>query len=399
MGFQVTSGTIWRGGVSFVLVSNSVFFRERVVAQVFRLLRARFGPKQFLKDLERHFLPPISWAIVLLALYVAMVILEIDDAADEVPTVFQYAFGIPLIVATIALRRVVTKASIRYFGWDETSREDYSRVLMVTESIGFVTMVLILIECYVYVPNSAMMQELVLVFFTLLELVGILAFYTTVRNSIMGFFLIFAEPFSTGSLCSIGSATGVVEQMALNTTVLRAMNGALIHIPNSVLATDYQRNYSECTFRKVHVEIHVAPTTPVALLNQLIDDLREQLPHCIVSPELFHQKESHEVRRSDSMGTRTLGNVSELSHGSGTTAALDSMAGIAELGSKCNSFRVHDLRCLQVTLAGMYCVLVTALIEGNDIKTLAKAKSKVNLAIMQCLERHGVSLSQDAELS
>ncbi|OQR93075.1 small mechanosensitive channel family protein [Achlya hypogyna] len=394
MTFKVDMGTIWRVGLAFVLVSNAYYFRERCVQHGFRLLRSRFGAKRLLKDLEMHFLAPVSWGIVLVALYIAVVILQFNHIS-EVSMFFQYAMGVPIIVATIALRRVVAKASIRYFGWDEFSREDYSRVLMVTESIGFVTMVLILIECfYIYVPNSAMMQELVVVFFTLLEVLGILAFYTTVRNAMMGFFLIFAEPFSTGSVCSIGSATGVVEQMALNTTVLRAMSGALVHIPNSVLASDHQRNYSECTFRKIHVTIPLDPSTPVCVVTSLVDDLRDQLSTCIVSSDVFQQKEAQEVCRSDSVGARAF-TVSELSHGSGTTAALDSMAGIGELGSKCHSFRVHDLRCLQVTLTGMHRVLVTALIEGNDLKTLAKAKSKVNLTIMTCLERHGVFLNSN----
>ncbi|OQR95806.1 small mechanosensitive channel family protein [Thraustotheca clavata] len=367
---------IWRAGGSVLIVSGAYYFRERWVQQGFRLLRKRFGPKILLKDLENQFLAPVSWSIVLLALYIADIILQLDHN-EELGIAFRYAAGIPLVVATIALRRVITKASIRYFGWDEESREDYSRVLMVTEGIGSIAMILIMIECfYIYVPNSTIMQELLLVFFTLLEIVGILACYTSVRNAIMGFFLIFAEPFSTGSLCSIGTLTGTVEQMALNITVLRAINGALIYIPNSILATDYQRNFTNCSYRQVRVQFNVHPSTSVAELNLLMEELREQLATCIIPSDLFQQCDSREVNRSSSI-IRAQANVSEMSNGSGATALLESMAGLAELGSKCNSFQVHDLRCLQVTLSGMHQVLVTALVEGNDMKTIAKAKCKV----------------------
>ncbi|ETV91898.1 hypothetical protein H310_13696 [Aphanomyces invadans] len=422
-----------RIGVGVAVATTMIYFRQMLIRAFFRVIRDRLGRSLLLGDVERHFGTSISIALVLLACFVGVVV---AGYGNDVSIVFMYASGVPLVLATRATRIVFTKWLIRSLGWDVSSRSDYSRVLVVTEGLGVVAFFVISIELFMlYIPTT--FHELVVIFFAVLEILCICSFYTTVKNAVAGFFLLFSEPLRLGSMCVIGTSVGVVEQIALHSTKLRAQDGAVVHIPNGVLADDVQRNFSHCTFRRMRVHVHVDHATPLAHLVAILPHLTECLAPCVIPLDLLvdqeaslvppdpdhHNDQRNSTRertpRSSSMhsllGTylwrpaklhqhpTSSSSSSDIDRRGRSTVSTDVSDSMMGLDDHLHSMRTPptqapsstppppvDPRLLQVTLGGMHRIWISALVPGNSLAEVASAKSKVHLAIMKCLERHRV---------
>lgn len=76
-----------------------------------------------------------------------------------------------------------------------------------------------------------------------------------VRDVISGFFILFEDQFAVGDYIAAGGVDGIVEEMSLRTTRLRAFAGDLHIIPNGVI--DKVTNYSRGAMR-VLFEVEVA---------------------------------------------------------------------------------------------------------------------------------------------
>ena len=65
---------------------------------------------------------------------------------------------------------------------------------------------------------------------------------TTLSNFVAGLFIAFTQPLRLGDEVEIGPASGVVEEIGLTYTLLRARDGARYFVPNAKLASDTIRN-------------------------------------------------------------------------------------------------------------------------------------------------------------
>ncbi|RHZ00471.1 hypothetical protein DYB31_002616 [Aphanomyces astaci] len=382
MAGDFTTTTLIRVGVGLAVATTMISFRQMFIRSVFRVLRERLGRSSLLSDVERHFLTSISIALVLLACFVGVVIAGYHN---EVSIVFKYAAGVPLVLATRATRIVFTK------------REHPSSLL-----------------------NSMLL-------------------FPQVKNAVMGFFLLFTEPFRLGSMVIIGASVGVVEQIALHSTKLRAQDGAVVHIPNGVLADDVQRNFSHCTFRRLNFLVHVDHATPLNEMLAVLPHLAETLAPCVIPLEMLLAQEASlrlqdetndkapskaadgdaSMSRSSSMHS-LLGSLwqppsklhrhpSSSSSSTATTSSIADRRDPSTMSTDISEFMLDDHllhapslstveatqtdpRLLQVTLGGIHRIWVSALVPGNSFVDVARAKSTVNLAIMRCLERHRVRL-------
>lgn len=90
-----------------------------------------------------------------------------------------------------------------------------------------------------------------------------------VRDVITGFFILFEEQFDVGEYVSLGDVSGVVEEMGLRVTKVRAFNGDLHVIPNGSIAraTNHQRGS-----RGAMVDINVALDTDLRRAQQVLQE-------------------------------------------------------------------------------------------------------------------------------
>ena len=96
--------------------------------------------------------------------------------------------------------------------------------------------------------------------------IGGLAFALAAQDSLKNFFgsltLIFDRTFYVGDLVKIGEKEGKVEAVGLRSTRIRALDDALMTIPNAELTTMHVTNYGARRYRKLRTSISVEYSTP-----------------------------------------------------------------------------------------------------------------------------------------
>jgi small-conductance mechanosensitive channel len=65
---------------------------------------------------------------------------------------------------------------------------------------------------------------------------------TTLSNFVAGVLIAFTQPLRLGDEVEIGQASGIVEEIGLTWTLIRAPDGARFFVPNTKLASDTIRN-------------------------------------------------------------------------------------------------------------------------------------------------------------
>ncbi|MGB7404862.1 MAG: mechanosensitive ion channel family protein [Pacificimonas sp.] len=87
--------------------------------------------------------------------------------------------------------------------------------------------------------------------------------------------IIFDKPFKKGDVINYGAITGVVENIGLKTTRLRALDGEQVIVSNTNLLNDNIRNLALFKRRRVVMQFGVTYQTPRDMLSQLQTELQD----------------------------------------------------------------------------------------------------------------------------
>lgn len=102
-----------------------------------------------------------------------------------------------------------------------------------------------------------------------------LAAQETVKN-LIGSMMIYADrPFKIGDLITVGSVTGVIEDIGFRSTRIRTLDTSLVSVPNGNLMNETINNLGERKNRRFNTNITVAYHTPPELLEKFVSGLRE----------------------------------------------------------------------------------------------------------------------------
>jgi small conductance mechanosensitive channel len=97
-----------------------------------------------------------------------------------------------------------------------------------------------------------------------------------VKDTINGFFILFENQYAVGDVIKLGDSSGSVEEISLRRTVLRAVNGAQIIVPNGEIRV--VQNLSKGWSRAL-IDIETSPTANdkqvVAVLHEVLDHIQE----------------------------------------------------------------------------------------------------------------------------
>jgi MscS family membrane protein len=104
-----------------------------------------------------------------------------------------------------------------------------------------------------------------------------LAAKDTAANLFGGVAILTDNIFKVGEWVKIGSAEGIVEDIGMRTTKIRAFDKRLIIVPNSVIATSNIENFSRRDRRRISMRIGVTYSTSVENLNKLLNEIRSYL--------------------------------------------------------------------------------------------------------------------------
>jgi hypothetical protein len=307
------------------------------------------------------------------------------------------------------LRRQVC---IRHFQWDRDAADYAARIFIVTESIKFVIFALVLVEIFfIFFKSSGLAQLLLVEVFFGLEIIALLAGFTVVwlpctvhdqslrahsdalaclsvlllqlKNVATGLFLIFAEPFRTGSLCRVRDLVGFIERVSLSRTIMRRRDGCRIFIPNGVFADTHQTSGNARELRHYELLLRLHPATSADTMQHFLDDLRATLPKFAVDAtqgSLPPLRVPSAV--SDSAATVPYAGTPQNSSFTNNTRGLSSFR--SSVGSRNGPGGDEDYQTVSVELHDMYVVKVSLEIDRDQFPTFEAAKTEVSRRGCSC---------------
>jgi MscS family membrane protein len=104
-----------------------------------------------------------------------------------------------------------------------------------------------------------------------------LAAKDTAANLFGGVAILTDHIFKVGEWVKIGSAEGIVEDIGMRTTKIRAFDKRLIIVPNSIIATSNVENFSRRDRRRIVMKIGLVYSTTAKDLNKILNEIRNYL--------------------------------------------------------------------------------------------------------------------------
>ncbi|MGE0605890.1 MAG: mechanosensitive ion channel domain-containing protein [Pirellulales bacterium] len=127
--------------------------------------------------------------------------------------------------------------------------------------------------------------------------VGI-AFRDITENFLASIFLSMQRPFATGDLIEVAGATGYVQQLNIRTTVLMALDGNLVQIPNATVYKSNLRNFTINANRREDFVVGIGYDDSINEAQELARQVLLEHPAVLNDPE--------PAVLADSMGTATI---------------------------------------------------------------------------------------------
>jgi MscS family membrane protein len=104
-----------------------------------------------------------------------------------------------------------------------------------------------------------------------------LAAKDTAANIFGGIAILTDKIFKTGEWVKIGDVEGIVEDIGMRTTKIRAFDKRLIILPNATIANSAVENFSRRNKRRILMRIGLVYSTPVETIKKIIEDIRSLL--------------------------------------------------------------------------------------------------------------------------
>lgn len=94
-------------------------------------------------------------------------------------------------------------------------------------------------------------------------------------NFISGIFILLDQPFVSGDFVEIGSYSGTVRKVSLRSTQIVTMEGPVVTIPNSKMATEPTINYSVAEIRMIDIGVSVPKDSDLVQAVQALHDVAQ----------------------------------------------------------------------------------------------------------------------------
>src|SRR5919204_5228315 len=144
-----------------------------------------------------------------------------------------------VIVVTLVLARLVDRRLVRRL---ELRPETLTRYRVVRRSALATVLVVGVLSALLVVPAIRTVAGTILASSAVIALVIGFAAQTTLSNFVAGLLIAFTQPLRLGDEGEVGQAVGVVGEIGLTYTTIRASDDARFFVPNTKLASDTIRN-------------------------------------------------------------------------------------------------------------------------------------------------------------
>ncbi|WP_457560657.1 mechanosensitive ion channel family protein [Caminibacter sp.] len=104
-----------------------------------------------------------------------------------------------------------------------------------------------------------------------------LAAKDTAANIFGGIAILTDNIFKVGEWIRVAGAEGIVEDIGIRTTKIRAFDKRLIVVPNATIANSNVENFSRRNKRRIMMRIGLVYDTPVEVIKKIVEDIRSML--------------------------------------------------------------------------------------------------------------------------
>ncbi len=213
------------------------------------------------------------------------------DFAISLPFI---AFGLITFAISVGLGILMTRGSRKLL-----ARKVRSKLLrdFIARAIGIFV---ILIGMYLILRISGLTQ-LALTVLGGTGLIGLIlgiAFRDITENFLSSIFLSIQQPFKTGDLIEVTSVTGYVQQLNMRTTVLMALNGAIVQIPNAVVYKSNLKNFTTNINRREDFVVGIGYDDSIIEAQEIARKVLAEHPAILRDPEPWVL--------ADNLGTTTI---------------------------------------------------------------------------------------------
>jgi small-conductance mechanosensitive channel len=144
-----------------------------------------------------------------------------------------------VVVATLVVARVFDRMLARRL---DLRPETLTRYRVVRRSTVAAILAIGLLSALLVIPAVRAVAGTILASSAVVALIIGFAAQTTLSNFIAGLLIAFTQPLRLGDEVEVGAAAGVVDEIGLTYTTIRAPDGARFFVPNTKLASDTIRN-------------------------------------------------------------------------------------------------------------------------------------------------------------
>ncbi len=144
-----------------------------------------------------------------------------------------------VVLVTLVLARLVDSMLGKRL---ELRPETRTRYRVIRRSVVVTILTVGVFSALLVIPPVRAVAGTILASSAVIALVIGFAAQTTLSNFVAGILVAFSQPLRLGDQVEVGQAAGIVEEIGLTYTLIRAEDGARFFVPNTKLASDTIRN-------------------------------------------------------------------------------------------------------------------------------------------------------------
>jgi MscS family membrane protein len=272
LNYKFLSLPLYKIILAFLFLFLFLVLRRAFTLYILKTLR--FLVKKTKTDLDDKFLRaikgPLRFLFIIAGLYFFFLFLDVDK-----PVIWHILKGLLIFDIFWALYNIVGQfedyiyKTLGRFG--KASRE-------------FVSFIIKLLKIFIIsIGIIALLQDWginVTGFLASLGLGGLafaLAAKDTAANIFGGIAILTDNIFKIGEWVKIGSVEGIVEDIGMRTTKIRAFDKRLVIVPNATIANSAVENFSRRDKRRIMMRIGIVYDTPIDTIKKIVEDIREML--------------------------------------------------------------------------------------------------------------------------
>lgn len=275
---------VWRITVCVLVLMLGLVLKNGLINRLLRPLDRLLDRTQTTLDnaLLETVRRPGSWLVFIVALYLALEVLQLPPGVASLTTLLLQTAGTAVIAWWLFLTIDVAGVGLQKFV-DQTESDVDDHIVPLVKRVLRVVLV-----CF---AGVAIIQQWGYDVTSLVAGLGIggIAFALAAQDTLSNWFgslMIFTDrPFRLGDWVKSGVIEGVVEEVGLRSTKVRTFDRSLVTVPNKKIANDTVENFTMREMRRINLTIGLEYRTTRAQMEQILAGIRTLLAeHALVDP-------------------------------------------------------------------------------------------------------------------